>query len=149
MQRKQSLWLLLAAIAIILTFLMPYGIHSVSAANTTLVTDTDLTAKSNWILALLAGACAALAMFTIFLHQNRSLQKRMTLLLVLVSLLCGVYMIYDANLTTAGNKLVVGVLGSGLYLGVLFPIISAGLAIMAYMGIRKDEKLIASMDRLR
>lgn len=149
MQRKQSLWLFLAAVSIILTFFMPYGIHSSSAANTTLVTDSNLSAKSNWLLALLSGVTAALALFTIFLHQNRTLQKRMTLLLVLVSLLGGVYMIYDANLTSAGNKLVIGVLGSGLYLGVVFPIICAGLAIMAFMGIRKDEKLIASMDRLR
>jgi uncharacterized membrane protein YsdA (DUF1294 family) len=149
MQRKQTLWLLLSAVSIILTFFMPYGIHNSSAINTTAVMDSSLSAKTDWILAVLSGITAALALFTIFLHQNRSLQKKMTLLLVLMALLCGVYMVFDANQSSEGNKLVIGVLGAGLYLGVLFPILSAGLGVMAFSGIRKDEKLIQSMDRLR
>jgi Domain of unknown function (DUF4293) len=149
MQRKQSLWLFLSALVILLTFFMPYGIHSSSEVTTSVVTESNMTAKSNVLLAILTSLSAALALFVIFLHANRKLQRKLTLLTIILCLATAGYMFYDANLSGPANKLALGILGSSIYLGILFPLLASGLAIMAFLGIRKDEKLIQSMDRLR
>lgn len=148
MQRKQSLWLFLSALLILLTFFIPYGIQSASNIGAAQL-ETLLSAKTNFLLAVLVIASSLLANFIIFLHANRKLQKRLTVLLTTLFILIAVYMFYDANLTDANKKLAVGIVGSTLYIGILFPIMSAVLSMMAYSGIRNDEKLIQSMDRLR
>lgn len=73
---------------------------------------------------------------------------RLTLLLTLLTILSALDMIYLCNSVT-GHKLAVGLVGSTLYLGILFPILSTVLAIMAFIGIRKDDQLLKSVDRLR
>lgn len=147
MQRKQTLWLLLSAAALFLTFFIPFGIQ-MSADISGQVQDTALNAGKNYLLMLLIWAGIALSIATIFIHRNRSLQMRMTLLIALLTLLCGADMIYICN-SVPGNKLVIGLVGSSLYLGILFPLISTALSIMAFIGIRKDDQLLKSVDRLR
>jgi hypothetical protein len=58
------------------------------------------------------------------------------------------FQLVDAS-QSIGNKLVVGIFGSTLYMGVCMPILSVIFSMMAYAGIKKDEKLIRDSDRLR
>lgn len=147
MQRKQSLWLFLSALSLLFSFFLPFGIHA-AADLAGVVTDSPLTAGNSIHLLLLVVASMALSLFIIFLHRNRSLQMRLTLLLTLLTILSALDMIYLCNSVT-GHKLAVGLVGSTLYLGILFPILSTVLAIMAFIGIRKDDQLLKSVDRLR
>ncbi len=148
-QRKQTIWLLLASLIILLTLYIPYGIHSVSSIDTTSIIETDLTAKTNTLLLILAILSAAFSFFIIFLYNNRKLQMKLCLLAILIVLAILAYQFYDASQTAAGNKLAVGILGSKIYLGVAIPILSIFFLMMAYTGIKKDEKLIRDSDRLR
>lgn len=147
MQRKQTLWLLLAAISLVLSFFIPFGLHS-GADMAGVVTDSPLNSSKNTLLMLLVAGTAGLSLVTIFLHHNRSMQMRLSLLVLLLSLLCFVDMLYLCN-SIQGNKHAIGLVGSTLYLGSLLPLVGAALAVLAFIGIRKDDQLIKSVDRLR
>ena len=56
---------------------------------------------------------------------------------------------YTASQNILGNKLVFGLLGSTIYIGILIPICTIILLILAFIGIRKDEQLVKDSDRLR
>ena len=148
-QRKQTIWLLLASIIMLLTFFIPYGIHTETKLDTTVITETDLVAKGNYILMALSIAFTAFSFFLIFLYGNRKLQMNLCLLALLLAFGVLGFQLYHASQTSINNKLVVGILGSKIYLGVVIPILSAFFIIMAYIGIKGDEKLIRSADRLR
>jgi uncharacterized membrane protein YozB (DUF420 family) len=145
MQRKQSLWFFLSALLVLLTFFLPYGVQQAPGATT----EVMLTAKNNVLTAVLSVLAAVFGLALIFLHGTRSRQRKLSLVLFLVYLLVAAYMLYDAQFSGDGKKFIVGVYNSSLFIGILLPICSAVLAIMGYNGIRNDEKLIASMDRLR
>jgi len=94
-------------------------------------------------------ASALFSFFTIFLFNNRKLQMKLCWVAVLLDLSVLGYQWFNASQTDMGNKLVVGILGSKIYLGVLVPILSVFFIMLGYTGIKKDEKLIRDSDRLR
>ena len=129
-QRKQTLWLLLAAISVLLIFYFPFGI----------------TAKTLGMLGILA---CILSIITIFLFKNRPLQIKLIWATILETIGILVLQFYIANNSVEGNKLVVGILGSNIYLGIFVPLLTLFFLILAVMGIRQDEKLVRDTDRLR
>ncbi|HOZ52467.1 MAG TPA: DUF4293 domain-containing protein [Chitinophagaceae bacterium] len=148
-QRKQTIWLLLASLSILLAFFIPFGIHNESGLETTQIVEKDLTAKSDMILMSITIASALISFITIFLFGNRKLQMSITLLAVFVAISVGAYELYFSAKTILSNKLVVGVLGSKIYLGLFVPLLTVFFLLLAFGGIRKDEKLIRDSDRLR
>ena len=147
-QRKQSIWLVIASLIILLTLFIPYGVHMESLTESSTVAQTDLTAQTSILLLCLTIASSIFSFFTIFLYGNRKRQMKLCLLSVLLALSVLAYQLYNTT-QSAGNKIVVGILGSAIYLGVLIPILSVFFIMMAYIGIKKDEKLIRDSDRLR
>ncbi len=148
-QRKQTIWLLIASLIILLTLFIPYGIHMESPSASNTIAETDLNAKSTVVLLALTIVSALFSFFIIFLFNNRKLQMKLCWVAVLIALSVLGYQLFNASQTAMGNKLVVGILGSKIYLGVLVPILSVFFIMLGYTGIKKDEKLIRDSDRLR
>jgi Domain of unknown function (DUF4293) len=88
---------------------------------------------------VLSVAVGLLALITIFLYKNRKLQIRLSLLGVVLQL--AVLAVYFQQIKTyvQGNFTLTSAVS--FIIPVFF--------ILAWLGIRKDEKLIKSMDRLR
>lgn len=135
-QRIQSIWLLLAAVFAFLTFKLPFYQGAVLQA-----TDVKpaVDAQSTIWLTIVAALTGALAFINIFFFNNRKLQIRICIFGIILTLalivLCFVEMTKFANGSLA--------LSCIIYFAIL------AFYIMALNGIRKDEKLIKSMDRLR
>ncbi|HEX4958693.1 MAG TPA: DUF4293 family protein [Lacibacter sp.] len=133
-QRIQSLWLLLAATAAILSLQFPFysGVSGPS-------TYTPLTGLSNFMILILTVAVALAGLVAIFLYKNRKLQIQLSLSGLLLQLIVLVLYFLETKKFTEGN----------FALSSILTFIIPVLFILAWMGIRKDEKLIRSMDRLR
>lgn len=138
-QRLQSVWLLLAAGAAFASLQFPFY--------TGYLTDDQvkslkyLTAQSNLLLLILTAGVGLASLVAIFLYKNRKQQSRLTLIALLVSI---------ANLVIYFLQVQKFVPGQGNYsLSAIFAIITPIFLILAMRGIRKDEKLVKSLDRLR
>jgi hypothetical protein len=136
-QRQQTLWLLLSALAALLSFMFPFVTGK--GLKDGLPVDVTLTAGSNFLLLILTGASLVLAMATIFLYKDRKLQIKLTLVGMVLTI--GIIILYIMQM----NKLN----SATLALFCILPF--AGLIgyFMAFRNIRKDEKLIKSLDKLR
>jgi hypothetical protein len=95
------------------------------------------------VIALLAGI-GLISIASLFMYRNRRLQMLLTMSVIVLSVLLtgavawlGFSVIHDFRMTlSAGIKMA-------------FPVLILILAIMAFMGIQKDERLVKSYDRLR
>lgn len=126
-QRIQSIWLLLAAVFSALTFVLPFAIGI-----------TNVNAQSSTWLTIVTAFAGILAFIDIFLFNNRKIQFRLCIAGILLTLI--MLALDFLEMTRVGGTLALSCL---IYFAVL------GFYIMAAGGIRKDEKLIKSMDRLR
>lgn len=138
-QRIQSIWLLLAAIFAAITFSVPFYVGAITDATTSIVTPTTLNAKTSLLLTILTVLSGATAFATIFLFENRKLQLKVAVLgLVFTLILLAVYILQLQDFTSGSFAL-----SCVIHFGI------AGLYILAIRDIRKDQKLIKSLDRLR
>ena len=133
-QRIQSIWLLLAAAASFATLKLSF--YSGNKDNNLF---EELTGSSYFPLLILSVSVGLLALITIFLYKNRKLQIFLSLVGIVLQLI--VLAIYFQQTKTY-------VQGSFTLTSAVSFIIPV-FFIMAWLGIRKDEKLIKSMDRLR
>jgi hypothetical protein len=134
-QRIQSVYMLLvAAIAGGLTFM--FSLYTTTGG-------VEVFAKDDPLYLSLFVASAILTLITIFLFKNRKLQfvlNRFNILLNLILLGVFVYRM----LTLSGETEV-----SEKGIGIIIPIISIVLLVLANRAIKKDEDLVKSVDRLR
>lgn len=137
-QRKQTLWLLLVATVSLLSLKFPiYSGNLVDAGGAKLW--KELNAASTIPLTLVCGAVAALALVTIFLYKNRPLQLRLVLVnLILSALLLVLYFVEARDYMEGGYAITA-----------LLALAAPVFLVLAANGIRKDEKLVKSLDRLR
>ena len=135
-QRIQSVWLLLAAICILLTIQLPFY----SGINDPAVPYHELTAASGGFgILTVTLLIAVLAVVAIFLYKNRIIQLRLCIAAIIAEL--GLLFLYykKTTLFTLGTFSLTSVLH---LLVILFFILAA-------RGINADEKLIKDSDRLR
>lgn len=86
---------------------------------------------------------SALALVSIFLYRNRTLQITINRINILINLiLLGLLAYYLLNLS---GETTVSMKGIGSFL----PLLSIALLILANYAIKKDENLVKSIDRLR
>ena len=97
-----------------------------------------------WPMTVILAVVPLLALVTIFLYKKRSLQMRLTMLVLLLSL--GTLILGAFYVIMLDRKIDVNIIWK---VKVLFPLISAILAWLAYRAILKDEVRIRSYDRLR
>jgi hypothetical protein len=139
-QRIQTVWLLLAAAAAFLSMQFPFYSGNIIDAGQA-KHFAYFTAKSNTLLTILTAGVGIAALVAIFLFKNRKQQFRLVLITLLVSVI---------NLVLFFTQARTFVPGEGNYnLTAVFAIIVPVFLIMAMRGIRRDEKLVKSLDRLR
>ena len=134
-QRIQTIYMLLvAAIAGGLTFV--FGLY-------TLEDGAAVFAKDEPLYLGLFMASAVLALITIFLFKNRKLQFVLNRLNIILNLiLLGIFVYRMLNLSGESELSEKGI-------GIILPIISIVLLVLANRAIKKDEDLVKSVDRLR
>ncbi len=139
-QRIQSIYLLLAAICMLLMFTAP--IETLQAVPTNLeVKGYNLL----WFIQALIILTAAILVLSIFQFKNRNLQKRFCFGAIILVGITFFAAFFGAAASSTTIKVVAVVYKWGLSL----PLISIVFIFLALSGINKDEKLIRSADRLR
>ncbi|MBS1568623.1 MAG: DUF4293 domain-containing protein [Bacteroidetes bacterium] len=156
LQRRQSIFLLLAALCGALTFFFPVDTYTRGdqgfvfrtsgffMADGTAVVDAPVRVPFHLLLGLLT----VVVVVVLFLYKNRKRQLRLIRVVSMLLLGTSVYMLITDNAIRAylqqGGK-VLSSLGVSAYL----PLLMIVFNVLAERGIRKDEALVKSMDRLR
>lgn len=138
-QRKQTLWLLLATAAAVLTFMFPFATGEELVEKTAMKQNTEITAGSSFFTLLLTIASVSISAITIFMFKDRKLQMRLSLLGLLIA--AGIFVLYILEM----RKLVT----STPALWAILPLLTIAGFFLAFRGIRSDEKLVKSLDKLR
>ena len=139
-QRKQTIWLLLAAILAFVYTQVP--LYKATSAT---MQELKFTATENLLLFAVAIAAGLLAVTAIFLYKNRPTQAKLSwfgLLLSIGLIALEVWLIEAFQKENAVSK-------ASYSWGSLLPIALVVLFILAIGGIRRDDKLVKSLDRLR
>ncbi len=139
-QRIQTLWLLLAAIVISLSFFFPFAKWATTEQGSTIVDIKNITALDEPLLIVLLFNVIIASVYSIFKFKNRKVQLLFSYASAFFSLLCVGMMFYFGFKEAEGKT---------LYFGIVFPALSFLFILLAIVGIKKDEKLIKSLDRLR
>ncbi len=147
-QRIQSLFLLVVVIlCVVLMYVPVYELVNEVAPLTPPgqeIVNTRFTIFNSAILAIINGAVGVLALISIFMFKNRSLQIRAINLALLLT--CGLigllFFSADSMSTTLQAKV------HYLY-GTYIPVILAVFLFAAIRYIKRDEALVRSADRLR
>jgi len=134
-QRIQSIWLLLAAACAFAGF--KFSFYSGNKLNDTLL--HELNATSSFLLMLSTILVGGLALVTIFLFKQRSVQRWLCVLGILLEALL-IFLYY--------REITVYTQGTYSLTAILQGIVLAGF-ILAIAGINKDSKIIKESDRLR
>jgi hypothetical protein len=136
-QRIQSVWLFLAAAFDAVTFRFPF--YSGDWQKDAVPAVVDLNAQSTPWFTILSVIAGAIALATIFLFKNRKLQLKLCYLGIFLTLVLLTLYFLEINNFYSGNI----ALWAIFYFAILVSFI------LAVQGVRKDEKLIRSMDRFR
>ena len=136
-QRQQSLWLLLSAVASFLSFKFPFYTGNIVENNLSRFEELD--GGSNFFLLVVTGASVLIAAVTIFLYKDRKTQARLAMAGIIISV--GLLALYFSQLKkfTAGNFALTSIFVLAILVGY----------IMALRGIWKDDRLVRSLDKLR
>jgi len=136
-QRQQSLWLLLAAVASFLSFKFPFYTGNILENNMSRF--EELEGGSNFFLLILTGASVLISAITIFLYKDRKTQFKLAIGGILLSIILLVIYFVQLKKFTNGNFALTAIFVFAILIGY----------IMAAKGIWKDEKLVKSLDKLR
>lgn len=141
-QRKQSIWLLLAAVLAFLSLKLPvYTGNILDATNTKVFVNHTLTAgvKHGVLLIVLTAILGTLCLVSIFLYKNRNTQIYLCLILTILSLL-NLFLYYQQTKVFVDGAFAITAL---VVLAIPF------CTLLAAKGIYKDEQLVKSLDRIR
>lgn len=136
-QRQQTLWLLLATVAAVLCFMFPFVTGKEMIKN--LPTDKVVDAGSNFFLLILTAGSLVLSTVIIFLFKNRRQQMQLCIAGFLVSVLIIIIYVLQMNKLSKPT----------LALSCILPFAILAGYFMAFRNIRRDEKLIKTLDKLR
>ena len=143
-QRKQTLWLLIASLLnFCVLFFDVYRWHQlVNGVDTPM----QLSVTGHFPLMAMVVVTGLLPLVAIFLFSQRKRQINITMLSIVAVICFFAMLVYSVS--ELGKQTPPPTSGS-YYLGSMLPIASILFLIMAIIAIRKDEKLVKSMDRLR
>lgn len=145
-QRKQTVFLLLAFVLFVVTMTSRLGMlvsNGIEVAQVYCLWLTDAAghhAMASWPLLALLIIAAILSLVTILMYSRRILQSRLCLVLMLL-VVCWYIFLAVLPQQTGGSLM--------LEWPVVLPMISVILTFMARRGIIADEKLVRSLDRIR
>jgi len=135
-QRIQTLWLFLAA-------LMCAGLFYFDIYRSGLET---IRVNDHYPSLLLAIVITALPLVSIFMYKNRTRQRNMVLISMLLTIgFIALVLMRVTNLNDGSSAPADGT----YWIGSVLPVIAVVFLVLAIRGIRKDNKLVKSLDRLR
>ena len=137
-QRQQTLWLLLATICSVLTFLYPFYTGQRLGDNNIPIMD-ELMAGSNFFLLVLTGASVLAGTIAIFLFKDRKTQVKLSIAGVIIAVVLIILYIAEVKKFQSGRFALTSIYVAGILIGF----------VMATRGILKDEKLVKSLNKLR
>lgn len=140
-QRIQSLWMLFSALSIALM-----GKLSLATGTTTNGALQSLFVAERLHLLIISIFLMVLPLIAIFLFKNRTAQKK---LIWLHLLLCLLMVLFCWMAVGAFEKVTPAFQSMRYGLGITLPVVAIVFDVLAFRGIRADEKLIKSVDRLR
>ena len=144
-QRKQSIWLLLAALLSAGVFYFDlYRVHTqVNGVDTM----TALRVSDHFPSLLIALVMCIVPLIAIFMFSNRKLQTRLTTVAIVADLsFIGMVL---GRVSKMSDMAGIQPAQSTYWVGSVLPVVAIVFLIVAIVGIRKDEKLVKSVDRLR
>lgn len=137
-QRQQTLWLLLAVICSVLSFLYPVYTGQRLGDNNIVIMD-EVMAGSNFFLLVLTGASVLAGAIAIFLFKDRKTQVKLSLAGVVIAVILIILYFTEIRKFQSGRFALTSIYMAGIVIGY----------IMATRGILKDEKLVKSLNKLR
>lgn len=154
LQRIQSVWLFLASLCIFALFLFPYlqvlnadgtakaikvtGVHE-NLAGQVVQTEAFLG------ITIATVVLAMIPLFTIFMYKNRKRQLSLAYATIILIIGFSFWLVQTAK-PVLGN---ITLRTENYGIGVLLPSLAVLFVILAIRGIKRDERLIKSADRLR
>jgi hypothetical protein len=156
-QRIQTVYLSLTAIAIALLFAFPLaqflsgnGAYIFSVTGLKNMVPGEPPAFNTLIflpMILVSAAVGILSVFTIFQYKNRALQIRLTSVgvLSLIALIMGIFFLYIPMIEKTTGIIPDYSKAFGIYL----PLVALVFLVLANRAIKRDDKLVRSADRLR
>jgi len=144
-QRIQSVFLLIASICLGGLYLLPLGGSKLPVAETS-YSDSILNINDYTLLQVLIPIGAVLFLISIFLYSNRKVQ---TIIATIGAVVIGIITGFVAMRIFKSMEMLTGENAFIWKPGVALPIVSLIFAILASRAIKKDDKLVKSMDRLR
>lgn len=146
-QRIQSIWLLLAAL--VMAGMFYFDVYHFAAAAPDPVTqgmyNKVANINNNYLAMVLSGLSVILSLVSIFMFKNR--KRQIGLVWINILLTIGLLIWLAIGLTNFKESYP-DVKGT-LWVGMFIPTVTVFLLFFALRGLRKDEKLIKSLDRLR
>ena len=139
-QRLQSVWLLLAAICAFITYTLVLYAGTLADG-----TQLIFALGDHFLLVAYIIALGLLCLICIFLFKNRKLQFRLTVFALVLTIGYLVLQYFRIEQFKADNAIQTG----SYQVAALLPILMVVFLFLAARGIRKDEKLVKSLDRLR
>jgi len=152
-QRIQTVWLFVASLALFCLFLFPF-LQIFNVGGTKEIKITGVYENINGqavqtepfiLITIVTVIIALIPLFAIFYYQNRKRQIVICYLAIIAILAHYYWLVQTAKPVIGDVQLQVGNFG----IGAILPSIAILFIIMAIRGIRNDEKLIRSTDRLR
>lgn len=143
-QRIQTLFLLLSSASLSALWRLPFASGDNPA--TLFFSDGQYDIKDHPLLLTLAGLGAGIAFLAIFLYNNRPLQLRLGYAIIGLGLALPAagYLLYQQGAATMAATP-----GIKVQAGTFLPLAAILFALLANQYIRKDERKVKSMDRLR
>lgn len=136
-QRQQSLWLLLATVSAFLSYKLPFFSGTRQGVKN-LTEKAILDGGSSFFLLIITGISLIISFITIFMFKDRKLQLKLCITGLTLSVL--LLVIYFNEMSK---------LSGSISLSSVFVFAIPVSYIMAAYRIRKDEKLVKSLDKLR
>jgi len=155
-QRIQTTWLLLASLTLFLLFLFPYlqyfdNFGTAMAIKITGiyqgVSEGVVQIKSFILQTIVTVVLALMPLVTIFYFKNRKKQLQITYLNIFLVILLAVWFYVSSNNAVVEINKTLALENIGI--GALLAPLNIVFLYLAAKGIRNDEKLIKSVDRLR
>jgi hypothetical protein len=144
-QRIQTLYLLGATVLIALCFFLPLAALVSKIGQVDTLTLNNLAKGTvGKVIAFLAGLTVGMAFVSIFLYKRRKQQMVMCLILVALFIIINILTVVQIGQL----KQTLGMMAT-YKLPLIFPLLSAVLSYLSYRGIKKDDELVQSYDRLR
>jgi hypothetical protein len=142
-QRIQSIWLFLASFFSGALFIFPLYHYTLAAATSASL----LSARNEYMLLILASIMTLIPLIAIFMFKNRKQQKGMVWISILASV--GFIAVMLMKIQNLKNAVPPATNDNFALPGPVIPALAIVFLLLALSGIRKDDALIKSVDRLR